>query len=1029
MAEPAPIFVRPISKPVKIINPKTRSPIEGISPVLTPPKQAPLQTVSKRKAKAMRPPRTVEERHPPPASSAVTPASDASPTPLPITADIISVNGATMPLMQNLQIGRGAQAVQAVGSERGQQQQQQRGQPVPSTTGGWAIGGPQGSAVPTQKQTQQPADLRSQTTELSPTNGTFQQTPFQPLSPLTHPSLTTTKPDIYARTFVPETHSAINDAPVPAEYIISSLPPQTIHYPTYISSFAGTAFLSPLLTLTAPPLPPTPPATLNTQTYTPYFNALLHQEHIAQTLENKSYALHLARFEPVTPDYFLTPHFTLSLPGLRDDAPRVLVGDVVKVRQVRLDAMREPWGMRAWVSPGGGRERGVAAPGFTGREHLGVVWGVDRTGEKLVVRVDGLVGEQLVFNVCFEVQIERTFERWWRAIADVGEMLGATKGAPVGHGATNGLDNGYGNSAIMRESSDAEWMRRMLFPEEGDGVMRVGLGRGVFGERRWFDSGLNYEQKKCVDSVGRQDYGSIPFLISGPPGTGKTKTIVEIALQLIHNPSLLHTHILLCAPSDPAADILVRRLREHIPQPHLLRLNAPSRSIIEVPIELHSYCYTGPEGNLFSLPDFKQLMTYKIVVTTCRDAGILVQARVTNRDLVRLEKGILDSLHSDGQNNLGSFLHWTALLVDEAAQAMEPEVAIPLAVVAPPAQGGIGDVIVVMAGDQNQLGPRISSRDKNLERSLFERLFDRPIYRDHQLSRKRANASDWIPSTRNAGPMINPPFANLFRNYRSHPAILALPSALFYNDTLIPEATDTDKLTSWSGWRGRGWPVLFSANLADDEIEYEGGSWYNVAEAKRACDYAMSLFRSTTIDQKDICIMSPFSAQVKFLRYTIRRAPYNLSGVNIGPMEAYQGLESRVVILCTTRTRARFLDQDLARGLGMIHEPRRFNVAMTRARQGLVVIGNPDVLGRDRAWGALMAFCWRHGLWEEEGDGGGGEGWEGGEEIISRLERGLIIREEGFGGGGRVFGVGGVEEEDRMWDAGVAAQEEYEGWP
>jgi helicase MOV-10 len=518
-------------------------------------------------------------------------------------------------------------------------------------------------------------------------------------------------------------------------------------------------------------------------------------------------------------------------------------------------------------------------------------------------------------------------------------------------------------------------------------------------------------------------------LISGPPGTGKTKTIVEIALQLTHNPSFLNAHILLCAPSDSAADILIRRLKEHLSIPQLLRLNAASRPIGEVPIDLLGYCYIDGETNLFLLPDFKQLMSYKIVVTTCRDADLLVQARVTNRDLVQLEKGILDALHSDGQNNLGSFLHWTALLVDEAAQAMEPEVAIPLSVVAPPATGGIGDVLVVMAGDQGQLGPRTSSRDANLEKSLFERLFDRPLYRDHPLARKRAKARDWNPSTR-TGLMVRPPFANLFRNYRSHPAILAVPSALFYHDTLIPEATDVDNMIDWVGWRGRCWPVLFSSNLCDDEIEYDGGGWYNVNEAKKACDYALSLVQSNLIEQRDICIMSPFSAQVKLIRQTIRREPYKLGGVNIGPMEVFQGLESRVVIICTTRTRSRFLAEDRARGLGMINETRRFNVAITRAKQGLIIIGNPWILAQDPAWVALMAFCRRHDLWEEDSQGGDGSVWmpdgaadEEVEKGHSSLERGLMVREEGEGGmDDRVFAAG---DEDGMWMAGVVAEEAF----
>jgi helicase MOV-10 len=91
-----------------------------------------------------------------------------------------------------------------------------------------------------------------------------------------------------------------------------------------------------------------------------------------------------------------------------------------------------------------------------------------------------------------------------------------------------------------------------------------------------------------------------------------------------------------------------------------------------------------------------------------------------------------------------------------------------------------------------------------------------------------------------------------------------------------------------------------------------------------------------------------------------------MHGINIGPLEAFQGLESRLVILCTTRTRNRFIDQDVARGLGVIYEPKRFNVALTRAKQGLIVIGNADVLDQDENWVAFLAFCKRNHAWKGE---------------------------------------------------------------
>lgn len=452
------------------------------------------------------------------------------------------------------------------------------------------------------------------------------------------------------------------------------------------------------------------------------------------------------------------------------------------------------------------------------------------------------------------------------------------------------------------------------------------------------------------------------MLLTCCSGTGKTKTIVETALQLINQTTC--SHLLLCALSDPAADILAVRLYHHLSPRELLRLNAPFRRFAEVPGELLPYCCKA--NDQFMLPAFKALMKLKIIVTTCRDADILVQARVTNRDLVKLERTLGETIHSavpeSGSVRPPAILHWGALLIDEAAQATEPELGIPFIVVAPPSQIEVeGLPRLVMAGDPHQLGPRLASNQAALRLSLFERLLNRPVYREYPTAQRGYRKISTVPSM----PLIQPAFAKLVRNYRSHPAILTVPNALFYNDTLIPEASDVEGLRQWTGWKGRRWLVLFSCNGGTDEIEYEGGGWYNTHEVSRACNYALSIIRSGLITRpQDVCIMSPFRAQVQLLHQIIRKEPYLLSGINIGPMEAFQGLESRVVILCTTRVRSRFVDGDRAAGSGIINEAKLFNVAITRAKEGLIVIGNPYTLATDPYWLTFMTFCHRNGLWD-----------------------------------------------------------------
>ena len=270
-----------------------------------------------------------------------------------------------------------------------------------------------------------------------------------------------------------------------------------------------------------------------------------------------------------------------------------------------------------------------------------------------------------------------------------------------------------------------------------------------------------------------------------------------------------------------------------------------------------------------------------------------------------------------------------------------------------------------------------------------------------------------------------------------------MPSRLFYNDTLIPEATDIDSLLAWSAWRGRRWPLLFGCNGGIDACEdvqaAGGGGWYNLREATKAITYAADVLSLGLVAaQPDICIMAPFDTQVRLLRNMARAR--GLFGVNIGPVEAFQGLESRMVIFCTTRTRMRFVNADTARNVGVMSEPKKFNVGITRARQGLIVLGNPWVLGADRCWAQFLGFCWRNGLWEGEGEGEdlhdpieGEEGrvneWvpeaeSGAEGGLRGIEKALVYRDKGDEGEGSKAARRFLGEsiENRMWRMGLEAE-------
>lgn len=415
-------------------------------------------------------------------------------------------------------------------------------------------------------------------------------------------------------------------------------------------------------------------------------------------------------------------------------------------------------------------------------------------------------------------------------------------------------------------------------------------------------------------------------------------------------------------------------------------------------------------------------MEKRIVVTTTRDSELLRRARLTNRDLFRHEADVFSAYHP--RTPCPKFqLHWDALIMDEAAEATEVEAILPLLVIAPPflKDYKVKDPQVVLVGDHNQLGPRTASKRPELQMSLFGRLLRLPLFCDHPLARAKQHGGHVPRLTSDMLPIIRPPFTDFIRNYRSHPAILAIPSSLFYYDTLEPHAEDTDGLLTWPGFGDRELPVLFHDNRGRDEIEQDGGGWYNLEEADIAITHAES-FINHGVQAQDICIMSPFRAQVRVLRNKARARGWVVAALNIGPLEAYQGLEFRVAIICTTRSRHRFIDQDRARGLGVIHESQRFNVALTRAKQGMVVIGNPDALDEDENWAAFLAFCKRNGAWKSHHE----YVWHipHGKTIRrSRLEKQLHARQlASLDDGVRKLGLTG-DADIAAYEAGVAAEE------
>jgi putative helicase MOV10L1/helicase MOV-10 len=769
--------------------------------------------------------------------------------------------------------------------------------------------------------------------------------------------------DVYATPFVPQALKDINSAP---GTVLSTQPLRFVDLGDYATSNLGQHLLPPVPQPIALDLTVQPSAwNLTPATYEVYFRSWLESEIRSQRKENSTYSLYDTTATVTFPAEGGPATCTILVPGLREYSPYVEEDDVVELRQLRHEltapgimtlARHLPWNMYTY--------------------HARVSAAV-RAKELLVLQAQGLTPNtaeiwssyggyplptaqhQLRFNVAFPVPDER-----YRPMRHVLPHIQVALEAAASHTLTE-IDN----PGISCGADDFHyWLQSMLFPTEADCDLQANLHSGHFNQS-FVDDKLNWPQKNAVENVCLQNYGTVPYIISGPPGTGKTKTLIETALQLLRNVGHV-SHILLCAPSEPATDTLADRLRQHLAPHEMLRLNRPSRPFSEVSDEVLPYCYVSE--NIFALPPFADLMKYRVVVTSCRDASLLMYSRMTNSDLYAAEHGLRRCLHPFDPPPSQVKLHWTALLLDEAAQALEPEALLPMYIVAPPLRSPplAFTPLVVMAGDERQLGPRTSSPKTPLKRSLFARLMSRPVYADHPLARgKKGQAPP--PLSTSMLPILRPAFSNLIHNYRSHPAILAVPSSLFYFDTLEPQARDTSALAGWDGWRGRKWPVLFHHNPSPDDLERDGGGWLNPGEAAIACGYAARLSAFLGGRQQEVCIMSPFKAQVRLLRKRARSEALGLHDVNIGPTEAFQGLEHGVVILCVTRSNRRFVEKDKELSWGIIGQPNKMNVALTRAKYGLIIVGDRDVLVDDPHWRTVLDFCYRNGL--VTGDEGGAE--------------------------------------------------------
>ncbi|KAK0463235.1 helicase MOV-10 [Desarmillaria tabescens] len=638
-------------------------------------------------------------------------------------------------------------------------------------------------------------------------------------------------------------------------------------------------------------------------------------------------------------------HFSLVVAGIRESHPHLEVDDLIHLKQVLVEEKRgSGLAFEGRVLTLRKREGFIHFFCPELKKHMQIyippVWGRPiENGFPVFTPEDSF---NLFFNVSFTPSARSTIRM-------------------------NVATNIMAEALTSNNSKTHSFSHRWLFPEAEDIQMMPPWTRAITSppEEIWIDDGLNSEQRPCLSlhinlrshfSLGdllalvKRGEFSHPFNYIGYSRLPYHRTVVEIVHQILR--AKPDAHVLVCAPSNPATDTLAQRLGKVLKPAELLRLNDQNRTFAEVPDSIRQFCYV--ENDKFSIPPLKTLMRCKVVVTSCLDAGILTGARCTNNILGMLEHSVVNAIHPTRACLIKP--HWTHLLIDEAAQGSEPELLVPISVVLPfsdPEDKASPEVSVtpqlVLCGDPNQLGPIIFSdhcRSNDLDISLLERLFERPLYTNEQCS-------------------IYKPFVNLVKNYRSHPAILMPPSALFYNDTLEPCARGNG-VVAWSGLPNDKIPLMFIGSTSLEECIDERETWYNTGEIDLVVNTIKSLLaegaRSVPpLASKHIGVIAPWREQVWKLRERLREE--RLGQVDVGTVEDYQAREMRVIIMSCVRARERFIEEDSEKGLGLIHERKRMNVSITRAKELLIVIGNAELMGRDPYWKHFLQFALRNKLY------------------------------------------------------------------
>ncbi|KAK9479226.1 P-loop containing nucleoside triphosphate hydrolase protein [Lipomyces japonicus] len=419
---------------------------------------------------------------------------------------------------------------------------------------------------------------------------------------------------------------------------------------------------------------------------------------------------------------------------------------------------------------------------------------------------------------------------------------------------------------------------------------------------------LNVSQVHAVKSVLQKHIS----LIQGPPGTGKTVTSATLVYHLAQmNPG----QVLVCAPSNVAVDQLTEKI--HRTGLKTVRLTAKSREDVESSVSflaLHEQVRLNDTN--IELQKLTQLKQELGELSSQDERKFKKLTRSAEQEILSNADVICCTCVGAGDPRLAK-LKFRTVLIDESTQAAEPECMIPLI---------MGCKQAVLVGDHKQLGPVIMNKKAaraGLHQSLFERLV-----------------------------LLGLAPIRLNVQYRMHPCLSEFPSNMYYEGSLQNGVTMQERIRKDVDfpWADPDSPMMFWSNLGLEEISSSGTSYLNRTEASNV-EKIVTRFFKAGIQPSQIGVITPYEGQRSYIvssmqtNGSMRQELYK--EVEVASVDAFQGREKDYVILSCVRSNEH-------QGIGFLSDPRRLNVALTRAKYGLVVLGNPKVLAKQPMWYHLL---------------------------------------------------------------------------